>query len=92
MGTRARKTVRRGCGKLCRQQLGALLIRAQKRPQNRKPWINFIPGEAERLQEFCFIESLSSPKSKNISLYTNSDFRYKPPVPHPSGGALRIVT
>ena len=39
-----------------------------------------------------FIEIMSSPKIKNISLYKNSDFRYKSPVPRPSGGALRIVT
>src|SRR5262249_49083935 len=31
-------------------------------------------------------------KKENISLYRNSDFRYVFPVPHSSGGAMRIVT
>jgi hypothetical protein len=39
-----------------------------------------------------FYGILSSPEIKNISLYQNSDLRYLSPVPHPSGGAMRIVT
>ena len=31
-------------------------------------------------------------QNQKNSLYKNSVFRYNPPVPHPSGGALRIVT
>ena len=35
------------------------------------------------------LENFQGQTVKNISLYRNSDFHYKSPVPYPSGGAFR---
>jgi hypothetical protein len=38
------------------------------------------------------LPNLSSPQSKNISLYRNYDLQYKSPVPRPHEGRFAIVT
>jgi hypothetical protein len=52
----------------------------------------YLPIDVDRAAWRDFIARLVKQNIRKISLYKNSDLRYTLFVPHPSGGALRIVT